>query len=244
LTTLAATEQLHAATSQWDRQGSITVVSVSLPFFLDLVPSNATGTYAEGSATYESIIEAVLNYTDGYIAMVQNYTPSNGSLSEQFDRKDGKSLSARDLTWSYAAFLTATKRRAASVGPSWNEPSHNVASAVCGAAPTCNSRLTFNIRTPTGTGEQVYVTGELQKLGYWNPGEAQSLTASNNTGSDPLWYADTEIPAGTPFEYKYIKKTASGEVVWESLPNKGNRNGVTPGCGYTAAVNDTLVEWE
>jgi glucoamylase len=243
LTTLAAAEQLYAATSQRDRQRSITVDSVSLPFFQDLVPSNATGTYAEGSATYESIFDSVLNYADGYIAMVQKYTPSSGALSEQFDRKDGKPLSARDLTWSYAAVLTATKRRAASVGPSWNEPSHYVASAVCGAAP-CNSRLTFNIRATTGPGEQVYVISVLKNFGYWNPKKAQGLTASKYTNSDPFWFADIELPPATPFEYKYIKSKASGELDWESLPNKGNRNGVTPGCGFTATVNDTLEKWE
>jgi glucoamylase len=244
LTTLAAGEQLYAATSQWDRQGSITVDSVSLPFFQDLVSSVAAGTYAEGSSTYESIVDAVLNYADGYIAIVQKHTPASGALSEQFDRNSGKPLSARDLTWSYAAFLTATKRRAASVGPSWNEPSHNVAPAICGAASTYNSRITFNIRAPTGPGEQVYVAGELQNLGYWNPGKALKLSAASYTANDPLWSAEVELPAAMPFEYKYIKMTLSGAVVWESLPDKGNRNSITAGYGYTATVNDTLEKWE
>jgi glucoamylase len=245
LTTLAAAEQLYAATSQWDRQGSITIDSVSLPFFQDLLPSIATGTYAEDSSTYGDIGDTVLHYADGYIRMVQKYTPANGALSEQFDRNNGSPLSARDLTWSYAAFLTATMRRAGCVGQTWNEPSNNVAPAVCDAAPTCKSRVTFNIRAPIGSGEQVFVTGELRNLGNWNPGKAQGLTAAQSTGNDPLWVAEIDLPAATAFEYKYIKKSASGEVVWESLPNKGNRNGETPqDCGSTASMDGALASWE
>ena len=245
LTTLAAAEQLYAATHQWDRQGSITVDTVSLPFFQDLLPAVATGTYAKGSSTSEDIVDAVLHYADGYIAIVQKYTPIDGALSEQFDRNNGNPLSAHDLTWSYAAFLTATKRRAGSVGSSWNEPSNNVAPTVCGAASTCNALVTFNIRAPTGPGEQVYVVGELKNLGYWSPNKGQGLTASKYTDSDPLWFADVELPAATSFEYKYIKTTASGEIIWESLPTKGNRNTEMPqGCGSTASVDDTLGSWE
>jgi glucoamylase len=146
---------------------------------------------------------------------------------------------------SYAAFLTATKRRAGSVGQTWNEPSNNVAPAVCDPALTCNSRVTLNIRAPTGPGEQVYVTGELKNMGNWNPSKAQGFTAAQSTASDPLWFADIDLPAATAFEYKYIKKSARGEVVWESLPNKGNRNAETPQeCGSTASVDDTLESWE
>jgi glucoamylase len=237
LATLAAAEQLYSALYQWDKQASITINSVSLPFFRDLLPSVATGTYAKGSTTYTSITSAVKSYADGYIAVVQKYTPSNGGLAEQFDKNNGSPLSAVDLTWSYAAFLTATERRAGSVSPTWGEASNNVPPTSCTGTPACNARVTFNVRATTVLGENIFVTGQLSQLGNWEPSSAKALSASKYTSSDPLWTVDIDVPAQTVFEYKYIRKTSSGQVVWESDPNR--RYTTSSGCGSTGTVNDT-----
>lgn len=53
----------------------------------------------------------------------QKYTPSNGALAEQYNRADGTPLSAVDLTWSYAAFLTAYNARANVLPASWGAAS-------------------------------------------------------------------------------------------------------------------------
>lgn len=45
------------------------------------------------------------------MATVEQHAFTNGSLSEEFDRYDGYCTGARDLTWSYAAFLTAAEAR-------------------------------------------------------------------------------------------------------------------------------------
>lgn len=119
LANLAAAEQLYDALYTWKKQSSITVTSVSLSFFRDLVSSVQTGTYASGSSTFNSIINAVQAYADGYVAIVEQYAGADGSLAEQFDRNNGSPLSAADLTWSYAAFLTAADRRRSSVPYSW-----------------------------------------------------------------------------------------------------------------------------
>jgi glucoamylase len=52
------------------------------------------------------------------MATVRRYSPANGELSEQFDQKTGEQRSAKHLTWSYAAFVTAVcaRRRAAASG--------------------------------------------------------------------------------------------------------------------------------
>lgn len=236
LATTAAAEQLYAALYQWDKIGSITVNSVSLPFFRDLIPSIATGTYAKDSSTYTSIVNAVKTYADGYIAVVQKYTPADGSLAEQYDKNTGAPASATFLTWSYAAFLTAIERRSGIMTPSWGEPANNVPPAVCTAPPSCNSRVTFNVRATTTFGDNIFVTGQLTQLGNWNPADAKPLSASRYTSSDPLWSATIELPAATLFEYKYIRKTASGQVVWESDPNR--RFTTSSGCGSSITVND------
>ncbi|KAF2743043.1 carbohydrate-binding module family 20 protein [Sporormia fimetaria CBS 119925] len=236
LTTTAAAEQLYAALYQWDKLGSLSVTSVSLPFFRDLVPSVAPGTYAKGSATYNSLTSAVKAYADGYMAVVQKYTPSNGALAEQYEKSTGAQLSARDLTWSYAAFLTAVERRKSIVPPSWNEPANNIPPTTCSGTPACNARMTFNVRIRTVPGENIYVTGQLTQLGNWDPNSAQLLSAGRYTDSDPLWSATLDLPSETVFEYKYIKKTANGQVVWESDPNR--RTTSSAGCGSSGTLND------
>jgi glucoamylase len=53
---------------------------------------------------------------DAFMATVRALTPEDGHLSEQVDRATGAQTSARDLTWSYAAFLDAARARAAAIG--------------------------------------------------------------------------------------------------------------------------------
>jgi glucoamylase len=59
----------------------------------------------------ESLAEAALCRGDMFLTMVRLYTPASGELSEQFDQNDGAPASARNLSWSYAAFLTACAAR-------------------------------------------------------------------------------------------------------------------------------------
>jgi glucoamylase len=49
---------------------------------------------------------------DAIMRTVQAFTPASGELSEQFDRTTGVQTSAKQLTWSYAAFITAAASRA------------------------------------------------------------------------------------------------------------------------------------
>ncbi|KAJ6028941.1 uncharacterized protein N7446_011718 [Penicillium canescens] len=146
LCTLAAAEQLYDALYTWNKIGSLTITSVSLSFFKDIYSSAATGTYASSSSTYASIVSAVKTYADGYVSIVETYAMSNGSLAEQFSRSDGSPLSARDLTWSYAALLTANERRNAVVPAPWGETS---ASSVPSQCSSTSAIGTFSTATNT-----------------------------------------------------------------------------------------------
>jgi glucoamylase len=44
---------------------------------------------------------------------VRAFTPPNGELSEQFDRRTGSQTSAKHLAWSYAAFISCVTARQA-----------------------------------------------------------------------------------------------------------------------------------
>ncbi len=48
---------------------------------------------------------------DSIMRTVRDFTPQSGELSEQFDQTSGVQTSAKHLSWSYAAFITAAAQR-------------------------------------------------------------------------------------------------------------------------------------
>lgn len=73
-------------------------------------------------------------------------------------------------------------------------------------------RISFQIYSQTNFGETLKVVGSAKCLGEWNIGSAISLNTSSSTY--PFWTSD-EVDVQLPFEYKYIKMSVSGEVIWE-----------------------------
>lgn len=124
LTTLAVAEQIYDSLIVWEKEQSLTVTQTSLPFFQSLLGSDeiSVGTHHKHcSDTFSTVVAKVSAYADSFLSIVEKYAGLDGSLAEQFSRDDGDPLSAGDLTWSYAAFLSATARRAGIVPPSWAE---------------------------------------------------------------------------------------------------------------------------
>ncbi|PLB48539.1 putative glucan 1,4-alpha-glucosidase [Aspergillus steynii IBT 23096] len=261
LTTLAAAEQLYDALYQWEKLGELRITDVSLPFFQALDSSASVGSYAASSAKYTSLVNAVKAYADGYVGVVQTYAASNGSMAEQITRSDGKQTSARDLTWSYAALLTANNRRNAVMPPSWGEPAATSLPTKCSAtsatgtyssvavtswppigdtpgtsipcvSPTAVA-VTFEVTATTTWGQDVKVVGSTAELGSWSPSAAIALSADRYTSSNPLWFGTVNVPVGKTIEYKYIR-VQNGAVTWESDPNRSLR--VEGGCGVSGKV--------
>jgi glucoamylase len=56
-------------------------------------------------------VAALIRRGDAVMSTVRRYTPADGTLSEQFDRTTGEPMSARNLAWSYAAFIAAAHAR-------------------------------------------------------------------------------------------------------------------------------------
>ncbi|KAL2849692.1 starch binding domain-containing protein [Aspergillus pseudodeflectus] len=108
------------------------------------------------------------------------------------------------------------------------------ASSSCAAATSIP--VTFDAKVTTSWGENVYLVGSISQLGSWSTGSAVALNADKYTSSNPLWSVTLDIPVGTSFEYKYIKKESDGSVVWESDPNRSYT--VPSGCqGATATAS-------
>jgi len=119
LTTLAVAEQLYDSLIVWNAQGFIQVTAISQPFF-DLFSSGVqTGNISSSSATFDNLTASIKAYADSFVAVAAKYTPSDGGLSEQYSRSDGSPVSATDLTWSYAALLTANGARNGVKPTSW-----------------------------------------------------------------------------------------------------------------------------
>jgi glucoamylase len=69
-----------------------------------------------GAPSAASAAGLALRRGDAFMRTVRRYTPANGELAEQFDQHNGEPRSARDLSWSYAAFITAAASRAEACG--------------------------------------------------------------------------------------------------------------------------------
>ncbi|MFD4028972.1 carbohydrate-binding module family 20 domain-containing protein [Streptomyces sp. NPDC058637] len=93
------------------------------------------------------------------------------------------------------------------------------------------SGASFGVNATTQLGQNIYVTGNQAALGSWAPGSALKL----DPATYPVWKLDVSLPAGTAFEYKYIRKDAAGNVTWES---GANRTGTVPASGKVLLTAD------
>jgi len=250
LITLGAAEFLYDAVAQWSAQKSITVDAVSLPFFQSLYPNATTTTYKQckKSDPFRQILTAATTYADSFVSVAQRYTPTNGSLSEQFLKTPpGTPLSASALTWSFASFVTMAERRAGQFPPSWvpSGPSLSTPNSSCQPGSTrgvyapataagapnvtagCTSTVLFEVNATTYYGENVYLVGNTSDLGGWDVGDALPLLASNYTAERPLWFLAAPLPAGETVSYVYVRQEDCGQGwIYESV----NRTVAVPAC--------------
>ncbi|MFF2622111.1 carbohydrate-binding module family 20 domain-containing protein [Oerskovia jenensis] len=89
----------------------------------------------------------------------------------------------------------------------------------------------FSVNATTVLGQNVYVVGSIPALGSWAPAAAKPLTSATY----PVWKVVLDLPAGTTFEYKYVKRDGAGTVVWESGANRT----ATVGANGAVTLTDT-----
>ena len=100
----------------------------------------------------------------------------------------------------------------------------------CGA--TVGASASFQVTATTAMGQNIYVTGNRPELGGWSPAAALTLDPS----AYPVWKLTLSLPAGTAFEYKYLRKDGAGNVTWES---GANRVATVPASGQVV-LTDTF----
>ncbi|KAK4047879.1 hypothetical protein OIO90_006040 [Microbotryomycetes sp. JL221] len=121
LCTLAASEILYRSSRALSRSRSPFVIEPHshewYGRFVDLssLPVKRKGEnrieLAPQSKPLRQIIRGQRRMADQFVGVVQEYVRLNGSMSEQFHRTTGEGRGARDLTWSYAAFITTAQAR-------------------------------------------------------------------------------------------------------------------------------------
>ena len=255
LATFAATEILYAAAAQWRAQGRVNIDDTSYPFFALLYPAVEKRNYTacDTGSKFAAIVDAVMGYADDFLVKAFKHIPSAGDLSEQYSRTDGSQISALNLTWSYAAFLSVTSRRSGSMPRSWGLKNGPTAPPVCAASSfngtyeaavaagtssrgsLCTISVDFRVLAATYWGENLLLYGNSTELGAWEVSEAWPLGAESYNQERPLWQLRIELPADETLAYKYVRKGSGGELVPESQERTLRVNG----CGSKLlVVND------
>lgn len=102
--TLAAAEFYFRLAVALQSGAVMPITPENLGFRLQLVGTSA-------ALSGNEFAEAAIRTGDAILEMVRAHTPAGGELSEQFDRTTGAQVSAKHLSWSYAAFLTTISHR-------------------------------------------------------------------------------------------------------------------------------------
>ncbi|KAK4165232.1 family 15 putative glycoside hydrolase [Cladorrhinum sp. PSN259] len=233
LITLGSAEFLYDVAAAYLKQGTITITSTSLPFFKEIYPLSREGTFGRLHPAFYILIASIRSYADSFVSVSQKYTPSDGMLAEQFLKVEPFTpISAANLTWSFASFVSMTHRRDGHLPPSWlpkKAPSLPAtctggsvkgvyAPATAAGAPNittpCVSNILFKVNAPTYYGENIYVVGNSPTFGNGNLENAYPLLSSNYTTEKPVWFAvvPLEPPAdGSVLKYRYARQQDCGQ---------------------------------
>jgi glucoamylase len=132
--------------------------------------------------------------------------------------------SMRPLSWAMGEYinLIAAMNRNRSDAPS----------VVCQryACDQPQTTVTFKVTATTNWGESIYLVGDNPLLSNWVPASGIKLSPTDY----PVWTVTVSLPAGTPLEYKYIKRDASDNTLWEQ---GSNRTFKTPASGEVTRVD-------
>lgn len=115
MATAAIAEYLYKVSLAWKTKGYIPVTNRSLNFFKNFlgVSQAYTGAiYYKTDEAFNQIHAKLLSIGDSYIRRVMFHS-HDGRLPEEFTRDQGFERGAKDLTWSYAAIITAADAREA-----------------------------------------------------------------------------------------------------------------------------------
>ena len=116
LATATMAELFYRAATDFKSSNNLTTTDTSLPFWTYFAPAaglSAGATYAGDDDRFFSAVSALEGWADAFMRRIKYHTPADKTLTEQYNRNNGVSTGASNLTWSYASVLTAAFARAA-----------------------------------------------------------------------------------------------------------------------------------
>lgn len=113
LCTEAVAEILLRLNTELRSQREVRINVLTRPFYSGLVrrPLRVGMRFREGDPTYNEVLGALRSRSDEFLRRVRFHVGVDGHESEQFNRDHGEMQGARDLTWSYAGFLSLRRIR-------------------------------------------------------------------------------------------------------------------------------------
>ncbi|GLI26171.1 hypothetical protein ARHIZOSPH14_04130 [Agromyces rhizosphaerae] len=178
--------------------------------------------YRIGSGSWTSVPgEPMTTACDGWVE--REISADGASITAAFNDGSGTwdNNSTNDYTLSGSHVAVSTAGVSAEDPCEPDEPDEPASAVAVG----------FGVQATTVWGQNIFVVGNIDELGQWSPSAAVALSAA----AYPTWTATIELPPGTTFEYKYIRKDEAGNVTWES---GANRVATVPSSG-TLDLNDT-----
>ncbi|KAK0479061.1 glycoside hydrolase [Armillaria luteobubalina] len=174
-------------------------------------PQSSQIAFGRGSAGFVAINNAASDWTtsfttslaDGSYCNVIGGKSTSGTCTGSGFTISGGSFTATVLARSAIATHTGAKGTGSGSDGGGGDGSESVA-------------VSFAETATTIFGENIFVVGSISQLGNWAPALSIALSASDY----PDWKATVSIPAGTTFQYKFIRRETDGSVVWESDPNR------------------------
>jgi hypothetical protein len=123
------------------------------------------------------------------------------------------------------------------------DSSYNRAAASNVITATAEARyvtVTFRVGVPDHTPGTVYLVGDIDALGPWNPGAAP-MTQTNQSG---VWTRTLSILDGTMLQYKYTRGSWDTVESWGSITGFNNRSVlISYGTDGVQMVDNTATDW-
>ncbi|BCJ66327.1 alpha-amylase family glycosyl hydrolase [Polymorphospora rubra] len=80
-------------------------------------------------------------------------------------------------------------------------------------------KFTVNNASPTGWGDNIYLSGSIHELGNWSSSKSVAI-GPMLAPNYPNWNTVVSLPACSTVQFKFLKITSGGAVTWENGANK------------------------
>ena len=206
-------------------------LGAQLKTLIGIRKANAYGAAAEYTGTNDADVYAYSRAGDATHQGLLELLNDGGSATSKGITTPFKSATLTDATGNSGGTIT-TDANGYGVFPV-GARSYAVWVPAGGTSPpaTGTTTVSFNV-TYSGTvsGQDVYVLGSTAQLGAWNTANAIKLSGT----AYPVWKGTINLTSGTSVDFKYIRKDAAGNVLYEG---GSNRTFVPTGTSQTR--NDT-----